>query len=124
MAEYGPGTFPDGLAFDEAGGVWMTSVISNRVIRVDADGSQTLVYEENDPARIAEVERILHSEGLQREHMDRVDAEVARSISSIAFGGADRRTAYLGNLLDERIYTFPSPVAGVAPPHWGLTLAR
>ena len=119
-AEYGPGDFPDGLAFDEAGGLWITSVISNRVIRVDADRSQNMVYEENDPQQVEHIERVLQSEGLKREHMDSVTAEVAQCISSIAFGGPDRKTVYLGNLLDDKIYTFQSPVAGGAPPHWGM----
>ena len=119
-AEYGPGTFPDGLAFDEQGGVWITSVVSNRVIRVDRDGSQQVVFEENDPETLAEVEQALQSGGLQRAHLDNITSEVAQSVSSIAFGGADRKTVYLGNLLDDRIYTFRSPVAGMAPSHWKL----
>jgi hypothetical protein len=41
-----------------------------------------------------------------------------RNISSIAFGGIDRRTAYLGCLLDDAIYAFRAPVAGLAPAHW------
>ncbi len=121
-AEYGPGTFPDGLAFDEEGGVWITSVVSNRVIRVGSDGDQTVVFEENDPAQLELVERALHAEGLSREHLDNIQSEVAQSVSSIAFGGPGRRTVFLGNLLDERIYTFRSPVAGMAPSHWNLKL--
>ena len=66
---------------------------------------------------------LFQSEGLKREHMDTVAAEVAQSISSIAFGGPDRKTVYLGNLLDERIYTLQSPVAGVPPSHWKLNLS-
>ena len=92
------------------------------MIRVDADRSQNIVYEENDPEQVEHIEWLLQSEGLKREHMDSVTAEVAQSISSIAFGGADRKTVYLGNLLDDRIYTFQSPVPGVAPPHWGMIL--
>jgi sugar lactone lactonase YvrE len=122
-AEYGPGTYPDGLAFDEAGGMWITSVISNRLIRVDADRSQNIVFEENDPEQVERIELLLQSEGLKREHMDTVAAEVAQSISSIAFGGPDRKTIYLGNLLDDRIYTLQSPVAGVPPSHWKLNLS-
>lgn len=122
-AEYGPGTYPDGLAFDEAGGIWITSVISNRVIRVDADRSQHIVFEDNDPAQLERIEQVLQTEGLQREHMDQITAEVAKSISSIAFGGKDRKTVFLGNLLDDRIYTFQSPVAGVAPSHWNMDLS-
>ncbi len=118
VTEYGAGIFPDGLAFDEAGGVWMTSVVSNRLIRVAPDGSQTLVLEENDPEKLDQIEQVFQAGDLAREHLDTIETEIMKSISSIAFGGPDRRTVYLGNLLDNRLYTFRSPVAGAAPPHW------
>ena len=118
VTEYGAGIFPDGLAFDEAGGIWMTSVVSNRLIRVAPDGSQTLVLEENDPEKLDQIEQVFQAGDLAREHLDTIETEIMKSISSIAFGGADRRTVYLGNLLDNRLYTFRSPVAGAAPPHW------
>ena len=41
VATFGAGVFPDGLDFDAEGGVWITSVFSNRLIRVMPDGSQT-----------------------------------------------------------------------------------
>ena len=121
-AEYGPGTFPDGLAFDEAGGVWITSVISNRVIHVGRDGRQTMVFQENDPETLAGIEQVFQRGNLGREHLDTIASEVAQSVSSIAFGGADRKTVFLGNLLDDKLYTFKSPVAGAAPSHWELRL--
>ena len=34
------------------------------------------------------------------------------------WGGPERRRAYLGNLLDDRIYSFESPVPGARPMHW------
>ena len=120
VTEYGDGVYPDGLALDEAGGVWMTSVISNRVIHVAPDGAQTVVIEENDPETLAETEIAYRDGTLSAEHMAKVDAEIVRSVSSIAFGGADRRTVYLGNLLDDRIYTFRAPIAGAAPSHWSF----
>ena len=43
VTEFGPGTFPDGLAFDEEGHAWVVSIVSNRLIRVAPDGGQTLV---------------------------------------------------------------------------------
>ena len=51
----GHGCFPDGFAFDEAGGIWVTSLISNRVLRVRGGGVETIV-EDADPEFIAEVE--------------------------------------------------------------------
>ncbi|CAN0358666.1 unnamed protein product, partial [Phaeothamnion confervicola] len=48
VTEFGPGTFPDGLAFDEEGHAWVVSIVSNRLIRVAPDGSQTLWLEDAD----------------------------------------------------------------------------
>ena len=121
VAEYGPGTFPDGLEFDEEGGLWITSILSNRVIRIAPDGTQQLILEDCDPDRMAELESIYQAGELDRPHMDQLDTQL-KSLSSIAFGGADRQTAYLGNLLDDCIYSFRSPVAGIRPPHWKFAL--
>ncbi|MGB0866967.1 MAG: SMP-30/gluconolactonase/LRE family protein, partial [Granulosicoccaceae bacterium] len=40
VTEFGLGIFPDGMTFDSEGGIWITSIVSNRVIRVAPDGSQ------------------------------------------------------------------------------------
>ena len=37
VTEFGAGTFPDGLAFDEDGCAWNVSIVSNRLIRVTPD---------------------------------------------------------------------------------------
>lgn len=122
VTEYGAGVYPDGLAFDEAGGIWMTSVVSNRLVHVAPNGDQTVVFEDCDAAALAEVEEAYLRGELGRKHMDSVVSDVARSISSIAFGGPDRKTAYMGNLLDDRIYSFRSPIAGAAPSHWRVKI--
>jgi hypothetical protein len=53
-----------------------------------------------------------------RPHLDQVVSRRLRNISSLAFGGADLRTGYLGCLLGDSIATFRSPVAGFPPAHW------
>ena len=40
------------------------------------------------------------------------------NVSSLAFGGPDGRTAWLGCLLSDSLATFRSPVAGLPPSHW------
>ena len=122
LTEYGAGTYPDGLAFDETGAVWITSVISNRVIRVEPDGTQQIVVEENDAGALAQIEVDFLAHRFGPHSHEAIKTEVMRSISSIAFGGPDRKTAYLGNLLDDRLYTFRSPVAGLAMAHWEFRL--
>ncbi len=47
-----------------------------------------------------------------------------KNISSLAFGGADLRTAYLGCLLGDAITSFRAPVAGHSPVHWHYPVAR
>jgi sugar lactone lactonase YvrE len=115
---FGAGTFPDGLAFDVEGGVWITSIVSNRLIRVDRDGRPALMLEDSDPAHLARVEAAYLGATMGRPHLDNVASRRLRSISSLAFGGPDLRTAHLGCLLGDAIATFRSPIPGFPPAHW------
>ncbi len=117
-AEFGDGTFPDGLAFDTDGDAWITSIVSNRVIRVRADGRQDVILEDSDPVHLATVESAYREGRMDRPHLDRTVSERLRNVSSLAFGGADLRTAYLGCLLGDNIACMPAPVAGFPPTHW------
>ena len=118
VTTFGAGTFPDGLAFDIEGGVWITSIVSNRVIRVAPDGSQQTMLEDNDPAHLAWVEQAYCGATMDRPHLDQIKSTRLRNISSLAFGGPDLRTAYLGCLLGDSIARFRTPVAGAPPVHW------
>ncbi len=118
VTEFGAGTFPDGLAFDEAGHAWVVSIVSNRLIRVAPDGSQRLWLQDADPQHLAWVERAYDADCMDRPHLDGIRSQVLRNISSIAFAGADRRTAVLGCLLGERLAMLRLPAPGVAPIHW------
>jgi sugar lactone lactonase YvrE len=118
VAEFGTGTFPDGLTLDAEGGIWITSIVSNRVIRVGPDGVQTLVLEDADAAHLDWVEAAYVAGQLGRPHLDNVKSSKLRNISSLAFGGPDLRTAYLGCLLGDALATFRAPVAGLPPAHW------
>jgi sugar lactone lactonase YvrE len=118
VTEFGPGTFPDGLAFDEEDHAWVVSIVSNRLIRVAPGGAQTLWLEDAEAAHLAWVEAAFQAGEMDRPHLDGSPARVLRNISSIAFIGADRRAAVLGCLLGDQLATLRLPVAGVAPTHW------
>ena len=118
VTEFGPGTFPDGLAFDEEGHAWVVSIVSNRLIRVAPDGAQTLWLEDAQADHLAWVEAAFQAGEMDRPHLDGSPARVLRNISSIAFSGADRRCAVLGCLLGDQLALLRLPVAGVAPTHW------
>jgi hypothetical protein len=119
-AEFGDGVFPDGLDFDADGGVWITSVFCNQLIRIAPDGAQQLMLEDNDPAFVARIEAEFARGELTRDVHPQVPAKWIRNLSSSAFGGEDLRTIYLGCLQDDRIYRMPSPIAGARPPHWDV----
>lgn len=119
VTEFGRGQYPDGLALDAEGQIWIAGIISNQLIRVDpGTGRQTVLLEDSDPDHVAWVEAAYQTDSLARPHMDGIISRALRNISSIAFGGPDLRTGYLGCLLGDRIATLSMPVAGAAPVHW------
>ena len=122
IAEFGEGTFPDGLALDAEGGLWVTSIVSNRVIRVAPDGTQETVLEDSDPEHVAWVERAYLEHSMGRPHLDTARGGHLRNLSSLAFGGADLRTAYLGSLHGDAVAHFRAPLAGQPPAHWFFDL--
>jgi sugar lactone lactonase YvrE len=91
---YGPdlGTAPDGIAFDEAGNLWVTLPMPNAIGVITPAGAWEPVLE--DP-----------------------DATIMRLPTNICFGGPDRRTAYIGNLQGPSLPTFRVPAPGMALVH-------
>lgn len=122
VVEFGAGTFPDGLAFDEEGNAWVVSIVSNRLIRVAPDGTPTIWLEDAEAAHLAWVERAYTSDTMGRPHLDAAPQGRLKNISSIAFSGADRRTGVLGCLLGSELVTLAMPTPGLRPTHWNFPL--
>jgi len=120
IAEFGHGTYPDGLTFDEQGGIWVTSIVSNRVIRISPDGQHEIVLDDCDKEHLNWVEDAFQAGKMGRPHLDNAKSKKLKNISSLAFGGANRKTGYLGCLLDDCIYTFQSSITGYPPVHWNF----
>lgn len=120
LTTFGHGTYPDGLAFDSAGHGWITSIVSNRVLRVAPDGAVTVVLEDADPEHVERCEQAYLAGTMGRPHLDRAAGARLKNISSLAFGGPDLRTAYLGCLLGDAIAHFRVPVPGHRPVHWNF----
>lgn len=124
VTEFGRGQFPDGMAFDVEGQIWIAGIISNQLMRVDpASGRVTVMLEDSDAEHVAWVEAAYEASELGRPHMDRIASRRLRNISNVAFGGPDLRTAYCGCLLGDAIATVPMPVTGVPPVHWRWPIA-
>jgi len=120
VTEFGPGTFPDGLAFDVEGHAWVVSIVSNRLIRVAPDGTPTVWLEDADADHLAQVESAFEAGTMGRPELDGIKSRFLRNISSLAFTGPQRRSAVLGCLLGDRLATLDMPVAGLAPTHWNF----
>ena len=118
FAEYGTATFPDGMAFDAEGGVWIVSISSNRVIRITPDGRQHLMLEDQDPNVLAKVEEAYQADRFGRAEMDAGGTRAMANVSSLAFGGPDLRTLYFGSLFGKRIGYMRQDIQGIAPIHW------
>jgi sugar lactone lactonase YvrE len=120
IAEFDESNMFDGFNLDSEGGAWLTTLVSNRLWHVAADGRVRLLIEDSHPELLSRlVEQQLHN---------RVDKSVIyddrgltlKNISSVAFGGDDLKTAYLGSLMGEHVLSFRSPISGMEPAHWNF----
>ncbi len=124
ITRFGAGTYPDGLTRDIQGNFWVTSIVSNRVIRVNEKGDQQVMLEDNDPAHLAWVEAVFLAGEMGRPHLDNIKSQVFKSISSLAFSGEDLCQLNFGCLLDDKIAAIDSlqlsktKIQGIAPAHW------
>lgn len=88
-----PGARTDGIAFDCEGNLWATEISRNALVVLTPEGEAITVWE--DP-----------------------EGEILRHPTSVAFGGPDLRTVYVGSLVMDRLFTFRSPIAGEPMYHW------
>lgn len=122
VVEFGDGTFPDGLALDAEGGLWITSIVSNRVIHITAEREVKRFLEDSDPCHVARAIDAFKQGTMGRSHLDNVKSNALRNVSNLAFGGPGLSRAYLGNLLGDTIPWIDVPVSGAPLPHWNVPL--
>ncbi len=122
ITEFPAGTYPDGLTMDEQHNFWVTSIVSNRVIKVTPTGEQTLILEDSDEAVVSRAEAAYVSHSMGPEHLADTGNTQLKNISSLAFGGNQRSMAYLGNLLGDCLHCFDTNVRGRKPVHWDVAL--
>ena len=108
----GHGCFPDGFAFDTTGAIWLTSLISNRLLRVDGDVVETILEDVNRK-HVERVERAFLSGQMRREHLGPIPGTTLQQLTSVAFGGHDGRTVYLGSLHGTCLYRFTASLTRV-----------
>ena len=114
------GFFPDGFAFDEDGGLWVTSLVSNRLLRLHREQLE-IVLEDVNEGFVDRVEQAFASRTMAADHLGRIPDTLIQQLTSVAFGGTDRRTVYLGTLHGSCLYRFRADVAGRHPAALGIS---
>lgn len=115
---YPAGTFPDGMAFDVEGGLWIACVVSNRLIRLAPDMTWTILFEDIE-SQALEAIASAHAEGqLTRDMIVQSHGSRVSNLSSIAFGGPDLKSIFLGGLGIDAVQVARSPIAGIPMSHW------
>lgn len=104
----GHGCFPDGFAFDAQGGIWITSLVSNRILRY-ADGTLQTVVEDINEAFVEDVERAFADGTMAAGHLGPIPGTRLQHATSIGFGGANLEIGYIGSLHTSCIYRFAVP---------------
>ena len=118
VCQFGAGVWPDGFEFDTAGNVWVTSVVSNRLICVHPDGTTETLISDCAESLVAVAEENFQADRFGAQDLAAGKTASLGNVSSIAFGGPDRHTAYLGNLSNSCLIQWQSPTQGIEPLHW------
>jgi len=107
----GGDALPDGITFDDFGNLWITVINQNGLFVIDRRGDVHVVYRDPNPDAV----RALTASLLQRSGtVDQLAACAAvtgplRLPTSVAFGGPDRRTGYVGSVGLTTLATFRIP---------------
>lgn len=118
VVEHAVGSFPDGLAFDVDGAAWIICVVTNRLLRIAADLSVSVVLEDYSRNHLEAVITALAAGALTRDLVYHNTGRRMLNQSSLAFGGPDLKTLFMGSISGDRIATLAMTVAGMAPSHW------
>ena len=112
-ASLGETALVDGFAFDAEGNIWVATVMRNGLMVISADGSQThTIFEEPNEAALAHALTKIENNDLQLAEMYACVGPHVQFPASIAFGGPDLKTVYIGSLGMPHLLSFESPVAG------------
>ena len=109
----GRGALPDGITFDAHGNLWVTIISSNAILVIDRDGAVHTVYRDANAAAVEAIARAVEMRSGTLEHLvacAQVDGPL-RLPTSLAFGGPDGRTAFVGSVGLDHLATFSVPPA-------------
>jgi sugar lactone lactonase YvrE len=107
----GRGALPDGLTFDPAGNIWLTIISQNAIQVIDRDGAAHVVYSDANAAAVEAMACAVEQRNGTLDHLLACMAVAGplRLPTSLAFGGSDGRTAFVGSVGLTHLITFRVP---------------
>jgi sugar lactone lactonase YvrE len=115
-ASLAPG-FPDGITFDSAGNLWCAIAMADRLVALTPQGDVLTLYADGDPAAARVMDSHFNAGSMTGDLMTRAAGKLAPGMASIAFGGSELRTVFIGSSMGTSIPSFTSPVAGLPLAH-------
>jgi sugar lactone lactonase YvrE len=111
---------PDGIAFDQAGNLWIAAPIDEQVVALTPDGELLPILDFGQPDKIAAYNAAGARGDFSFDYVWAAGWKPNPLLTGLAFGGPDLQTVYLGSLGGAALPAFRSPVPGVAMAHWEL----
>ncbi len=118
LCEFGPGVWPDGIAYDAEGDLLVASAFSNRILKVDGSGRVHTVVDRGDAAFVDALEARYQDGDLIKPGLIEVPSSDLGNCSSVAYCGTDLKQVAVGCLDGDRLACFDADVPGVPPVHW------
>lgn len=107
--DLGYGAFPDGFAFDAQGNIWITLITRNAIAVISRDGALHTVFEEVNAAALDTLVEAMAASRASRDLIAACYGPTLKLPTSLAFGGEDRRTVYIGSLAGTALMSFRTP---------------
>jgi gluconolactonase len=111
----GAGALPDGLTFDPAGNIWLTIISQNALHVIDPDGAVHVVYSDMNTAAVDAIGAAIERRTATLDHLLACMAVTGpmRLPTSLAFGGPEGRTGFIGSVGLTHLLTFRVPAAAL-----------
>ena len=117
-SDLGVAALVDGLAFDAAGNLWVTTVVRNGLGLITPDGDYHVVIEDVPADALAAYAAKAAAGTLVPDDEAALVGTRLRLLTSVTFGGPALRTVYVGSVGMDTLPTFRSPVPGLPLHHW------
>lgn len=109
----GFGVFPDGIALDVEGNVWVALVTVNGLGVIDTAGAFHIVFSDPVPEALDRLQAAHRSGSIPMPLVRACAGPALQLPTSIGFGGSELRDVVMGSLAMESLLSFRSPVAGL-----------